>query len=169
MEVFSDILNATGDKTIPQSSANPHIRRPCFDTNCKQAWKDRKKLNAGHGVNICQKSTPMSKVWNMIQKIEAKGSKSGVRHLKDGDTLWTSKAEIANKLSETLAHHPSSSNYNHQFKRYKGKQEKKPISFNSDNGEDYNETFSLHELQLSHDTAARADNIHYHLLKHLPD
>ena len=112
----------------------------------------------------------MSKVWNMIQKIKGKGSKSGVHHIKDGNTLLTTKSEIGNKLGDTLANHSSSSNYNPQFQRFQKQQEKKTVHFNSDNGEDYNETFSLHELYTtlgqSHDTAAGADNIHFQLLKH---
>ncbi len=74
-----------------------------------------------------------------------------------------------NKLVETLAKHSSSSNYVPQFQKYQTQQERKCLNFNSDNGEDYNDIFSINELHIAlgqaHDTA----NIHYQLLKHLPE
>ena len=47
------------------------------------------------------------------------------------------------------------------------------LKFQSDNSENYNQIFSLDELKSSlnrcHDTACGPDDIHYRLLKHLPD
>ncbi|XP_067654474.1 uncharacterized protein [Haliotis asinina] len=37
----------------------------------------------------------MTKVWNMMQKIKGKGSKSSVHHLKDGFNMITNKSDIA--------------------------------------------------------------------------
>lgn len=108
----------------------------------------------------------------MIQRIKEKGSKSTIHHWKDGDNVLTDKADIANRLGETLAKHSSSSNYVPKFQKYQKQQEKKRINFNSVNGEDYNELFSLHELRIAleqaHNTATGADSIPYQLLKHLP-
>ncbi len=85
----------------------------------------------------------------------------------------TDKADIANTLGETLAKHSSSTNYVPEFQKYQRQQEKKRINFKWDNGEYYNELFSFHELHTAlaegHDTATGADNIHYQLLKHLPE
>ena len=62
-------------------------------------------------------------------------------------------------------------NYDPNFKSFKTKQHK--LNFTSDNGEDYNELFSLGELLTSlnktKDTAVGPDDIHYQLLKHLPE
>ena len=53
------------------------------------------------------------------------------------------------------------------------KGEKQTIKFSSDNAEVYNKPFSMEELRdalhRAHDTSAGPDEIHYQLLKHLPD
>ncbi|CAC5370120.1 unnamed protein product [Mytilus coruscus] len=116
--------------------------------------------------------TPMTKVWNMIQKTKGKNAKATVKHLKDGTDLLTSEKDIANKLGETFAK-SSSNNYREDFKKVKKQKEKIKLNFKSKNGENYNKLFSLEELKTSlsmaHDTACGPDNIHYQLLKHLPD
>jgi hypothetical protein len=54
-----------------------------------------------------------------------------------------------------------------------GKSEKTKLNFKSKNLEEYNRPFSLDELRKSldkaHDTACGPDDIHYQLLKHLPE
>ena len=118
--------------------------------------------------------TPMRKVWNMIQKLKGKTSKSGVKHLltTDGDLL-TTKPEIAEDLASTFANNSSTTSYTHEFQKFKDIKEKQYLNFKSRNTEDYNEPFTLAELmtalQKSHDTATGPDQVHYQLLKHLPD
>ena len=67
----------------------------------------------------------------------------------------------------------SAANYDLNFKSFKTKQEQHKLNFTSDNEEDYNELFSLGELLTSlnktKDTAVGPDDIHYQLLKHLPE
>ena len=50
---------------------------------------------------------------------------------------------------------------------------KSRLKFSSDNAELYNKPFSMEELRdalrRAHDTSAGPDEIHYQLLKHLPD
>ena len=44
------------------------------------------------------------------------------------------------------------------------------MNFKSQNNEIYNKDFNLDEtIQLSHDSATGPDEIHYQMLKHLPD
>ncbi|VDI11964.1 Hypothetical predicted protein [Mytilus galloprovincialis] len=87
--------------------------------------------------------------------------------------LLTSEKDIANKLGETFAKSSSCNNYREDFKKVKKQKEKIKLNFKSKNGENYNKLFSLEELKTSlskaHDTACGPDNIHYQLLKHLPD
>ena len=67
------------------------------------------------------------------------------------DSKATSKTDIADTLGETFCHNSSS----------------------SQNNEIYNKDFNLDELveaiQLSHDSATGPDEIHYQMLKHLPE
>ena len=64
----------------------------------------------------------------------------------------------------------SLSNFNRHHKQIK---EATPIHFSSDNTECYNNNFTLHELKeaisSSHDSASGPDEIHYQVLKHLPE
>ena len=59
------------------------------------------------------------------------------------------------------------------FRKIKTEQEKVKLNFKSLNNEIYNKDFNLDEyveaIQLSHYSATGPDEIHYQLLKHLPD
>ncbi|VDI43680.1 Hypothetical predicted protein [Mytilus galloprovincialis] len=110
----------------------------------------------------------------MVQKIKGKNSKATVKHLKDGNDLLTSEKNTANKLGETFAKSSSCNNYREEFKKMLKKQKEKiKLNFKSKNGENFNKLFSLEELRTSlskaHYTACGPDNIHYQLLKHLPN
>ena len=109
----------------------------------------------------------------MIRKIKGKGSSDNVQHLKVDDNILTSKTDISNKIAETISKNSSSANYTPEFQKHQNIQEKVNLSFRSDNSEDYNDIFSLDELKSSlnkaHDTASGPDDVHYQLLKHLPD
>ena len=67
----------------------------------------------------------------------------------------------------------SSQNYSEKFKHIKKHQEKNKINFKSLNDENYNNPFKLSELtdaiKVSNDTATGRDEIHYQMLKHLPE
>ena len=101
----------------------------------------------------------------MIRKITGKGQSNGIKHLvKDGQTITNIK-QISNTLGDTLS---SNSSSNHKLQ-----QEQTPLNFESDNIEDYNLPFTVKELQDSlnkaHDTSVGPDDIHYQILKHIPD
>ena len=89
------------------------------------------------------------------------------------DTQVTDFLDIANTLAENFSKNSSITNYSQTFQTYKTSQEKRHLNFKSNNLENYNLPFSLQELSTainsSHDTAAGPDEIHYQLLKHLPD
>lgn len=117
--------------------------------------------------------TPTKKVWNMIQRISGKRQASFVSHLKvDGSTVEQPQ-EIANTLASTISYNSSSDHYTHTFQEYKNKLERHALNFQSGNTEHYNQPFSMIELQCAlvkaHDTAPGPDNVHYQMLKHLPD
>ena len=63
-------------------------------------------------------------------------------------------------------------NYSAKFRKIKDQQEKQKLKFTSDNTESYNSKFSLTKLtdalSKAHDSSPGPDDIHYHLLKHLP-
>ena len=89
------------------------------------------------------------------------------------DNKATSKPDIADTLGEKFCHNSSSFNCSEFFKKIKSEQEKVKLNFKLQNNKIYNKDFNLDELveaiQLSHDSATGPDEIHYQLLKHLPD
>ena len=116
--------------------------------------------------------TPIKKVWNMIRKISRKSKSPSYTHLNIVGTE-TSKTDIADTLGETFCHNSSSLNYSESFRKIKTEQEKVKLNFKSQNNEIYNKDFNLDELveaiQLSHDSARGPHEIHYQMLKHLPE
>ena len=131
----------------------------------KKSWRDYvSRLNA---------RTPIKKTWDMVRKISGKYKRSPICYLKTSNKKATTKKEISNILAENFEHNSSSRNYTPQFQKFKTQQEKKPLNFRSDNSEKYNRLFSIRELQdslhKSHDTSVGPDDIHYQIIKHLPD
>ena len=111
----------------------------------------------------------------MIRKISGKNKSPSFTHLNmvGTDSKATSKTDIADTLGETFCHNSSSFNYSESFRKIKTEQEKVKLNFKSQNNEIFNKDFNLDELveaiQLSHDSATGPDEIHYQMLKHLPE
>ena len=111
----------------------------------------------------------------MIRKISGKNKSPSYTHLNmvGTDSKATSKTDIADTLGETFCHNSSSFNYSESFRKIKTEQEEVKLNFKSQNNEIFNKDFNLDELveaiQLSHDSATGPDEIHYQMLKHLPD
>ena len=136
-----------------------------FKKSKKQSWR-----------NFCSKlsfKTSSKKVWDIIRKIKGKNNSNTVNHLKQLNKLITDKQEVANLLAFTIESNSSPSNQSAKFQTIKQDKEKKNLNFFSSNSEEYNSLFSLSELkdslQKCHDSAEGLDDIHYQLLKHLPD
>ena len=110
----------------------------------------------------------------MIRKISGKSKSPSFTQLntKRG-TKATSKEEIANTLGETFLDNSSSRNYSEKFQNIKKQEEKIKLNFTSSNTEEYNSLFNITELKdaiaVSKDTATGPDDIHYQMLKHLPE
>jgi hypothetical protein len=109
----------------------------------------------------------------MVKRISGKSQPSVIHHLLVNDNKIEHPKDIANTLSSTISFNSSHEHYSKGFEKCRVQQEKRPLNFSSDNLEYYNELFSLSELQDAlcqcHCTAVRPDEIHYQMLKHLPD
>ena len=148
-----------------------HLR--IFRAKARRTAKQCRRKSWRNYVSKINSRTPLNKVWNMIRKIKGKRSKSNIQHLKVNDALLTSGKDISNTIADTISKNSSSSNYVPEFQKFQKEQEKKNISFKSDNSEDYNEIFSFDELKLAlnnaNNTACGPDDIHYQLLQNLPE
>ena len=138
----------------------------------KGVFRRSMKTSWHNYVSKLNNRTPVKKTWEMIRKITGKGQYSGFKHLEKNGNMITNTKDIANTLAETISEHSSSKNYTNTFQRHKHQIEQRPLNFNFNNNERYNNPFTLRELEdslhKSHDTAAGPDNIHYQILKHMP-
>ena len=124
-------------------------------------------------VSSINSRTSIKKVWNFIGKISGKKSPSGIHHLSVNGQDITSVPDIANTLADTFSNNSSSENFTDIFNGHRHSVENKNLKFDSQNMETYNTLFKLEELvsaiTKSTDSAVGPDEIHYQMLKHLPD
>ena len=109
----------------------------------------------------------------MVHKISGKHTVMAANHLNQNNTIVDDVQNIVNALGTTFCHNSSSGHYTRQFQQSKNIKEKKPIKFQSDNLEIYNKPLPKQELTTAinnaYYTAVGPDDIHYQMLKHLPD
>ena len=112
-------------------------------------------------------------MWNRIRKIKGKESTNSILYLSVNDRDVTSCRDIANALADNFSHNSSPAFSTDTFTYVRCKAENNNINVSSENVEVYNIPFSSEELQdalrRAHDTSAGPDEIHYQLLKQLPD
>ena len=112
-------------------------------------------------------------MWNRIRNIKGKESTNYILYLSVNDRDVTSCRDIANALADNFSHNCSSAFSTDTFTYVRCKAENNNINVSSENVEVYNIPFSSEELQdalrRAHDTSAGPDEIHYQLLKQLPD
>ena len=108
-----------------------------------------------------------------MRRISGKSQHSAIHHLTINNNKIESPQEIANTIASTFSYNSSPQHLTEKFQKYKTQKEKQCLDLHSDNSEPYNQPFSMQELQdalhQSHDTAVGPDNIHYQMLKRLPE
>jgi len=138
----------------------------------RKVIRQSKRASWAQYISKLNNRTPIRKIWKIIGKISGKKSSPPRSHLEEGGRLITEEKAIANTLAKTFAHNSSSAHYSPTFRAYQQTMESTPIDFTTTTHENYNDPFSLTELeksiQQSHDSAVGPDDIHYQLLRHLP-
>ena len=146
-----------------------------FRAKARRTIKISKRKSWRSYVSKINHKTPIKKVWDMIRKISGKTKSPSYTHLNHPvtETKSTSKFDIAETLGETFLNNSCSRNYSEKFQKIKAEQEKIKLNFKSANTEEYNNLFNFDELldaiEQSHDSATGPDEIHYQMLKHLPE
>ena len=152
-----------------------HLQRvKIFRAKARRTVRQAKKKSWQSYVSKLNSRSSIKKVWNMVRKISGKSKASSVNHLKKNNSeIASEKKDIADTLADTFSKNSSSSHYSKEFQKIKHQKEKTKLNFKSNNEEHYNKSFTRSELydslNKSHDTAVGPDDIHYQLLKHLPD
>ena len=110
----------------------------------------------------------------MVRRISGKNKTTTSTYLKspEGVEIQEQK-DIADTLGSSFSKNSSSDNCSPSFLKHKQTAEKKHLNFRSNNAESYNAPFTLQELtdslKQAKNTAPGPDEIHYELLKHLPE
>ena len=140
---------------------------------CKSIMKNAKRTSWRDFCSSLNSKAKASTVWRALRRIKGKKGGTSLKHLNDGGTPLTDKKDIANLLASTLEKNSSDRNLHPDFRKIRERSERKPLDFSSDCNEDYNLPFTILELKealkRSGETAAGIDNIHYQMLKHLPE
>lgn len=130
----------------------------------KEAWI---KLS-----NEITSSTPLNRVWENIRRIKGK-EKRIIPILTDGDNIYSTPQEIANKLAENFQKVSSTENYKPSFQKHRTRAERSQLNFDDNMQAKYNEIFSKQEfdktLRTLMDKAPGPDGIFNSMLTQLPD
>ena len=138
--------------------------------------KSAKRKSWRTNVSNLNYKTPTKKVWDMVRKIPGKSKSATYNHLNyncnNANETASTKQDKADTLASQFCSNSSTSHYSEEFQKYKKEQEKTKLNFMSSNNEEYNSPFNLDELKdaisKANDTATGPDEVHYQMLKHLP-
>ena len=124
-------------------------------------------------VNSLNKDTPMKSVWKKFRKIDGKYTNAQQPILEENNTIITDPKIVADKIAQSIASISQANKYSPEFLRYKNNIENINISFYEENISEYNYDFTFKEFQIalekSKNTAEGPDNIHYLLIRNLPE
>ena len=153
---------------------NNIMRSKLMQARARKLFRSKKRESWRQYVSSIDSRTRPTKVWNMIRKIAGKTVPNRLHHLKDSNgDLITTKSDIAEKLAQTFETNSSSEQYTHKFKMIKNREENKRLNFKTKKTYSYNKKFSLRDLKRSlkksNDSSPGVDQIHYQILKHLPN
>ena len=122
-------------------------------------------------VSTINSDTPGNQVWATVNKINRKFKSSSIPVLLDNNQFIDQPRDIANTLARRFAHTSSSANYDPAFLPIKEAAELTPIPFATEDDFDYNQPFTMHELERAlgacKGTSAGPDDIHYDMIKSL--
>lgn len=139
----------------------------------RRTIKVAKRTSWKNYISKINSRTPMKKIWDMLRKINGNKKSPKFHHVEHNRKKCETKKDIADAIGESFEKNSSPTNYSDTFQQHKAKKEKEVLNFNSDNNEKYNFPFTISELEeslkCSHDSAVGPDEIHYQILKHLPN
>ena len=150
------------------------IRVKKLQAYTRHLFRKKKRQSFRNYVSSLGDKVKAKRVWNFVSKMTGKKIPSHLHHLKDEHgNLVTDKEEVSNLFGKTYQNIHSSQNYSDDFKPTKNAAEETPIDFSTSQTFYYNRKFKLKDLKRSikraKNTAAGPDQVHYELLKRLPD
>ena len=139
----------------------------------RQILRTAKRSSWQKYIQKLNNNTSTKEVWNAINKIDGKYPTNSIKHVTLNNNLVTDTREIADAIAEHFSSVSASTSYSTKFLQHKNQSEKQIINFNSDNSEYYNAPFDLASMHFAlskcHDTSPGPDDVHYQMIKHLPE
>lgn len=133
--------------------------------------KKSKKKSWIDFVELVSVDTPMSKIYETVNKIEGKNSRK-IHIIRENGSVFSTIPDIANALASSFCKISGNDNYCREFIHHKEIEEIIPLSFETPNIEFYSSDFTIEELNWNlsrtSNTAPGPDGVHYEMLKHLP-
>ena len=116
-------------------------------------------------------NTPAAKIYEKIRQIRGRPPRR-INILRSQDKIMSTVPAIVNCLAENFASVSDPSGDAPAFQRVRQREEQQSINFRCDNTEPYNDVFTMEELtsalNTAKDTTPGPDNVHYKMLKYLP-
>ena len=157
-------------KTSPTPANIENLR--IIRVKTRRTIKSTKRKSWQSFVSKINCRTSIKKVRNTVRKITGKPSASPIRHLKVNNTEVSDFPDITNTIAQTFSNNSSPEKYSNKFQSFRRQAENQQLKFKASNYENYNNPF-LDELtdaiSKPYDTAVGPDDVHYQMLKHLPD
>ena len=154
---------------------NNKMRVKLIQAQCRRKFRRKKRQSFRNFTSSINSKVHSKKVWSMVQKLTGKKVPNHLNHLKDeqGHFITDSK-NISNKFGDTFSNNSSSDNYSQDFRdNVKTPAENTPIDFSDNSYHRYNKKFKLRDLKRSikraKDSAPGPDQVHYLILKNLPN
>ena len=133
------------------------------------------KRNSWHRfVGTIQHNTPVGQVWDVVNRIRKKRTRSHIPRLKSQGRILDTARDIAELLGRTFQRNSSSANYDPRFLPTKAAREIEIYSFEEEgcNLWGYNSLLTMHELrtalQVANGKSPGPSGITYDMIKHLP-
>ena len=150
------------------------VQRNKDRARCQKVVRQAKRNSWRSFLNQLNYRTPLSKIWNLVRSLSGKRTFCSLPILKINNGSITEPTAIVNTLAETIAKHSSSQHYRPGFLDNARRGFRLPANaFFSDNAEQYNNIFSITELQeaisCAGNTSVGPDKLHYDFFRRLPD
>ena len=138
----------------------------------KKLVKESKRTSWREFVGSINYQTPSSALYQKMRRIKGTAQRK-VNILHENGQSYSSIPEIAEKLAQTFCAVSGNDNYTNDFMTHKTHIEAQHIDFTSSNSETYNKPFTVeklnHCLRHTRDTSPGIDQVHYKMIKHMPE
>lgn len=138
----------------------------------KRYIKECKKDELHNYLEKMNHTVPISQIYEKLRQMRGKPPRT-ISVLNINNAKVTTTSEIANALADSFASNSSYKNCTRQFLSKKRLEEANKINFPPTNTQDYNLPFKINELKsalsTTKNTSPGNDQIHYLMIKHLPE